>query len=169
MLFFRMTFYPSGRVDSERLNPDDLDPEVVAPFRPLFATGLSFNSTMPHVPEVAVKWTGAEHGQALFACSFRGELFLSGVLVAGWDDVGDAELLQMFTRSLESSELVRQITRGTPNPYRALLERSERPLLGAVVWPTLSAETFDQIAGLDLLLSTVFLQRIANHLDAADT
>jgi hypothetical protein len=143
--------------------------KFVAPFRPLFAKGLSFDSTMPHVPDVAVKWTGTPAGQALFTCSFRGQLFLSGVLVTGWDDAGDAELLQMFTRSLESAKLVQEITSGIPNPYRALLERSERPLLVAVVWPTLAADTFEHLAGLDLLLSTVFLERVANHFDAADT
>jgi hypothetical protein len=93
MLLFRLTFHPNGHLDSERLNLDDLDPKVVAPFRPLFAKGLSFDSTMPHVPDVAVKWTGTPAGQALFTCSFRGQLFLSGVLVTGWDDAGDAELL----------------------------------------------------------------------------
>jgi hypothetical protein len=79
MLLHRLTFYPSGRLDAERLNTDDLDPVTVAPFVPLFADGLSFNGPMPGASEVAVKWTGSGAGQSVgrtgcpayppFACS----------------------------------------------------------------------------------------------------
>src|SRR5262245_36828011 len=115
---------------------------------------------MPGSPEVTVKWTGSEGGQALLSGSHQGRLYLSGVLVAGRDADSDAEMLRMFTHSLESTPLLRQITGGRPNPFAALLERPERPLLAGVVWPTLPAETLEELAGLDVLLSAVFLRRL---------
>jgi hypothetical protein len=159
MLLYRLTFYPDGHLDAERLDTDELDPGTVAPFEPLFAAGPSFSGPMPGSPEVTVKWTGSEGGQALLSCSHRGKLYQSGVLVAGRDSDGDAEMLRMFTQSLEAVPLLRQITGGRPNPFAALLERPERPLLAGVVWPTLPAEQFADLAGLDVLLSAVFLRR----------
>jgi hypothetical protein len=127
----------------------------------LFVDGLSFNSSMPGAPEVTVKWTGADGGQALLSCSHGGQLFLSGALVAGLDAAGDAEVLGMFTQSLERVQLLRQITRDRPNPFAALSDRPERPLLAAVVWPTLPPDTFAKLVGLDVLLSAAFLQRVS--------
>lgn len=161
MLLYRLTFYPNGHLDAERMDTDDLDPGMVAQFEPLFAAGPSFRSPMPGSPEVTVKWTGSEGGQALLSCSYRADLFMSGVLVAGRDAAADADLLGMFTQSLEAVPLLRQITGGRPNPFAALLERPERPLLAGVVWPTLPAEQFAELAGLDVLLSAVFLRRFA--------
>jgi hypothetical protein len=162
VLLYRLTFYPDGHLDADRMDTDALDPDTIAPFEPLFAGGLNFDAPMPGVPDVSVKWTGSESGQALLSCSHRGRLFLSGALVAGKDAEGDAEVLRMFTRSLESVPLVRQITSGRPNPFAALLEPPERPLLAGVVWPTLSADTFAEVAGIDVLLSAVFLRRVSS-------
>lgn len=163
ILLNRLTFYPNGHLDAERLDTDDLDSATVAPFEPLFAGGLSFNAPMPNAPEITVKWTGSEGGQALLTCSHQGRPFLSGALVAGMDASGDAEVLRMFTQSLESVPLLRQITGGRPNPFAALLERPERPLLAGVVWPTLPADTFAELAGLDVLLSAAFLRRVGSE------
>jgi hypothetical protein len=163
MLLHRLTFYPNGHLDAERLDTDDLDPATVAPFEPLFADGLSFDAPMPDVPEITVKWTGSESGQALLTCSHRGRPFLSGALVAGIDADGDAEVLRMFTQSLDSIPLLRQITGGRPNPFAALPKRPERPLLAAVVWPTLPADMFAELAGLDVLLSAAFLRRVGSE------
>jgi hypothetical protein len=160
MLLCRLSFYPNGHLDAERMDTDDFDPGSVAPFEPLFANGWSFSGPMPGASEVTVKWTGSEGGQALLSCSHQGRLYLSGVLVAGRDTDGDADMLQMFTQSLGSTPLLRQITGGRRNPFAALLERPERPLLAGVVWPTLPAETFAELAGLDVLLSAVFLRRL---------
>jgi hypothetical protein len=162
MLLYRLTFYPNGHLDAERLETDDIEPETISPFKPLFDPGPSFNSAMPHAPEVAVKWTGSESGQALLTCSYQGQLFLSGVLAAGSDAAGDTDILRMFTQSLESVPLLRQITGGRPNPFAALLQRPERPLLAGVVWPTLPAEKFEKLAGIDLLLAVAFLRRFGS-------
>jgi hypothetical protein len=159
MLLYRLTFYPNGHLDAERLDMDDIEQETASPFEPLFDRGPSFSSAMPHAPDVTVKWTGSESGQALLTCSYQGQLFLSGVLVRGSDAPADAEILRMFTQSLESLPLLREMAGGRPDPFAALLERPERPLLAAVVWPTLPFEKFQELAGLDLLLSTVFLRR----------
>jgi hypothetical protein len=83
----------------------------------------------------------------------------------GSDAAGDVELLQMFTQSLESVPLLRQITAGRPNPLASLLERPERPLLAEVVWPTLPADTMAELAGLDLFLSAEFLRRVGSRAD----
>jgi hypothetical protein len=162
MLLYRLTFYPNGHLDAERMNTDDLDLGTVAPFEPLFAGRPSFSGPMPGSPEVTVKWTGSESGQALLSCSHRGQLYLSGVLVAGSDAAGDADMLRMFAQSLEAVPRLRQITGGRPNPFAALLERPERPLLAGVVWPTLPAEQFANLAGLDVLLSVAFLRRLGS-------
>jgi hypothetical protein len=160
MLLYRLAFSPNGQLDAERLDTDDIDPGMLAPFDPLFANGLSFNAPMPGALDVAVKWTGSEGGQALLSCSRGGRLFLSGALVAGRDAAGDAEVLWLFSRWLESVPLLQQIAGGRPNPFAALLDRPERPLLAGVVWPTLPADVFAEVAGLDVLLSAVFLRRI---------
>lgn len=162
MLLYRMTFYPHGHLDAEKLDTDELHPSTISPFEPLFAPGPSFSGPMPGSPEVTVTWTGSEGGQALLSCSHHDNLFLSGVLVAGKHDASDADILGMFTRSQEALPLLRQITGGRPNPLKALLERPERPLLAGVVWPTLSAEKFAELAGLDVLLSAVFLKRFCS-------
>jgi hypothetical protein len=158
MVLYRLLLSAHGRLDGDRLDTEALDPEIVAPFEPLFADGLSFNAAMPGAPQVTVKWTGSDGGQALLTCSHRGDVFLSGAVVAGLDTEGDAEVLRMFVRSLESIPLLRQITGGRANPLATVLERPDRPLLASVVWPTLPAETFEQVAGLDILLSAVFLR-----------
>ena len=162
MLLYRLTLYPNGHLDGKRVNTDDIEAATLSPFEPLFDAGPSFNSAMPQAPGVAVKWTGSESGQALLTCSYQGKLFLSGALVAGSDPEGDAEILRMFTQSLESVPLLRQITGGGPNPLAALEQRPERPLLAAVLWPTLPAETFAELAGIELLLASIFLRRFGS-------
>ncbi len=159
MILYRLTWHPNGHFDAERIQTDDIDQQLTSPFEPLFDGGPSFNSSMPHADEVAVKWTGSEYGQALFTCTYRGRPFHSGVLVAGADAAGDAELLQMFIRSMEAVPLFRQLTGVRPDPCAPLLRRPERPLLGGVVWPVLTSEKYEELTGLDLLLSTAFLQR----------
>jgi len=160
MTFYRLTFYPDGHLDGERLDSDEVDPELVASFRPLFDAGLVFDTTVPSGDGTArVKWTGSDAGQALFTFSYDGKPFLSGAFVAGNDPQGDAEVLQMFARSLEATPLLQQLAGGRANPLAALLSRPERPLLAGVVWPTLPAELFEQIQGLDILLTVEFLRR----------
>src|SRR5262245_14267396 len=162
MLLCRLSYYPNGYLADERLETDDIEEGTVSPFEPLFDGGPSFDSAMPHAPEVAVKWTGAETGQALLTCCYQGQPFLSGVLVAGSDGSGDAEVLRMFSESIESVVLFREITNSRLNPFAALLQRSERPLLAAVIWPTLAPEKLEELAGIDLLLSAAFLRRFCS-------
>lgn len=160
MTLYRLTFYPNGHLDGERLDTGELDPATMEGFRPLFDGGPVFRSAIPTgAGEVSVKWTGADAGHAMFFFSYNEQLFLSGVLVAGKDPAGDAETLRMWTQSLENAPLLQQVTGGRPDPFQPLLARHERPLLASVVWPTLPVETFQQIAGLDILLSVEFLRR----------
>jgi len=84
---------------------------------------------------------------------------MSGAFVAGKNPEADAELLELFTRSLESTSLLQQIAAGQPNPLAVILAQPERPLLASVVWPTLPAELFEQVQGLDILLLAEFLRR----------
>jgi|GEM_PF-6483282 len=163
MILNRLTYYPNGRLDAERVETDNIDQATILPFEELFNAGPSFDAIMPHASEVAVKWTGSHDGQALMTCSYEGQVFLSGVLVAAIDGKGDAELLQMFTKSLESIPLLQHVTAGRTNPFAALHERPERPLLGVVVWPTLPADKFEELMGIELLLSTVFLRRFGRQ------
>jgi hypothetical protein len=65
----------------------------------------------------------------------------------------------MFSRSLEATSLLHQLAGGRQNPLASLRARPERPLLAGVVWPTMPAELFEQIQGLDILLSMAFLRR----------
>jgi hypothetical protein len=161
MVFHRLTFHLNGQLDADRMDTNNLDPAILAPFEPLFADGCSFSDSMPGTPEVTVKWTGAESGQALMTFEDHGKPFLSGVLLAGLDAAGDTEVLAMFVQSLERTEPMRQLFTGRTNPLKALMERTERPLLATVVWPTLSAERFEEVAGLDILLSAAFFRRLA--------
>jgi len=160
MTFYRLTFYPNGQLDGARLDTDELQPELVASFRPLFDRGLIFDTTVgAGVGSVRVKWTGMDDGQALFTFSYDGKPFMSGAFVAGQNPQADAELLEMFTRSLESTPLLQQVAAGQPNPLAVILAQPERPLLAGVVWPTLPAELFEQVQGLDILLLAEFLRR----------
>ena len=159
MTFYRLTFYPNGHLDGERLDTDEVDAELVASFRPLFDAGLVFETTIPvGGGNARVKWTGSDGGQALFTFSYDGKPFLSGAFVAGKEPAGDADVLQMFAQSLEATPLLQQLA-GRANRLAALLDRPDRPLLAGVVWPTLPAELFEQIQGLDTLLSVEFLRR----------
>jgi|SRR3954454_10009128 len=162
MTFYRLTFYPNGHLDGARLDTDEVEPELVAPFRPLFDRGLVFDTTISAgAGSVRVKWTGSDGGQALFTFSYDGKPFMSGAFVAGHDPQADAELLGMFTRSLEATSLLQQIATGQPNPLAVILAQPERPLLAGVVWPTLPGELFEQVQGLDILLLAEFLRRTA--------
>ena len=160
MKFYRLTFYPNGHLDGERLDANEVGPELVANFRPLFDAGPVFDATVPAgAGSVRVKWSGSDAGQALFTLSYDGNAFLSGAFVGGNDPQGDADLVEMFKGSLEATPLLRQIAGGRPDPLAALLARPERPLLAAVVWPTLPPELLQQFQGLDILLSVAFLRR----------
>jgi hypothetical protein len=160
MKFYRLTYCPAGRLDGERLDTDDIEPELAASFRPLFDAGLVFDTKIPAgAGDVRVEWTGSDAGQALFTFSYDGTRFQSGAFVYGADPQGDADLLRMFTRSMEGLPLLQQLAGGRPDPLAALLARPERPLLAGVVWPTLSPDLFEQLQGLDILLSAEFLRR----------
>ena len=68
MHLYRLTYYPDGLLESERMDIDELN---LAPFESLFSNGLSFNSPIPSQPDVSVKWTGMPEGQANAVLLFR--------------------------------------------------------------------------------------------------
>ena len=47
MTFYRLTFYPDGHLDGERLDSDEVDPGLAAGFGPPFDAGLVFDTTVP--------------------------------------------------------------------------------------------------------------------------
>jgi len=61
MTFYRLTFYPDGHLDGERLDSDEVDPGLAAGFGPPFDAGLVFDTTVPAGDgEARVKWTGSD-------------------------------------------------------------------------------------------------------------
>jgi hypothetical protein len=76
MLLHRLTLWPGGRVQAERIDLDALDADAVTLFKPLFAKGLVFDSAVPcDLGDLRVKWTGSESGQALLTCAVGGDIF----------------------------------------------------------------------------------------------
>lgn len=165
MVLHRLTFLPNGKLDAERLDLNDIDSATSAPFDALFSAQVSFNGPIPFAPNVTAKWTGMVGGQALMSIALDGKLYLSGVLVAGKNAVADSQILQMFADSLEKTILVQQITGGHANPFGAVFDRPERPLLAVVLWPTVPVEMLANVAGLDVLLTASFLRKILPNAD----
>jgi hypothetical protein len=159
---YKHTVYP-GSVDSARLDLSELGNDLLAPFLPLFDSSWSFQGPVPDKSSpVSVKWTGAEEGQALATCYLNGQPFLSGVLVAGINSEPDLEILQMFADSIERIQFVQEMTRrGQAPPVRKLISQAERPLLTSLIWPTIGPEVLSQVAGIDILMSAAFLNRLS--------
>src|SRR5262249_42412460 len=144
MLLHRLTLWPHGRIEAERLDLDKVDAGAVALFEPLFNNGFVFNSPVPcDLGDGQVKGTGTVTGQALRPCSLNGTIFLCSAIAAGIAQAGDEEIFAMYLSSLEQTGIIRDMATKKPDPLAPFRNRCERPLLTSVVIPSLPPEKFD--------------------------
>jgi hypothetical protein len=161
MKVHRLIMMPDGRPHhQERVETDDLAPEMLEPFAGHF-NGLRCDAVIPtDHGGLKVLWNGMEQGAALGTFWLDGQMFLCTVFAAGLDPEADTQLLTMAGRQWAGTDLVRGLMEGAPSPFASLDAIPERPLLTGMLIPMLSIETYREIAGVDLILTALFLERL---------
>jgi hypothetical protein len=154
---------PDGRPHHhERVETDELAPEILEPFSGHF-NGLRCDAVIPtDHGGLRVLWNGMDQGAALGTLWLDRQMFLCTVFAAGLNPEADTELLTMAGQRWAGTDLVRQLMEGQPSPFASQHTIPERPLLAGMLLPMLPVETYREIAGVDLILSALFLERLQN-------
>ena len=160
MVLHTLTLYPTGELDSARTDLLGLDHTSIKMLEPVLNGELSFTGPLPDAPDISVKWNGTPGGQVLITFHYAGKIYFSGALSCGKEPDADLEIMQLYLESMERIVLYKQITERKPNPFSVLEKLPERPLLVGVVWPTIPAETFKTIMGLELLMTVIYLKNL---------
>jgi hypothetical protein len=161
MKVHRLILLPNGSphedavVETDTLEPELLD-DVARHFK-----GLRWDSTAPTAAgTLRVVWNGSESGIALGTFFLDAQMFLCTVVAGGFEPEHDDYILKKTGAEWDHAEVVRHLAAGKPSPFARLHDIPDRPLLAGILLPTLPAETYQDIQGVDLIVATLFLQRI---------
>lgn len=150
MNLHRLVILPTGTVHEQHwaeIPPAD-HPDV-KPFGALF-TGLRCDATV-RVPqrELRVVWNGSSGG-AIGSFHLDGALFLCVVLATGRNAEEDRLYLSTVGRQWHDSDMVRGLLEAKASPFLTLHEVTDRPLLVALLVPTLAPEVWAAVNGIEL-------------------
>src|SRR5262245_3809960 len=161
MNVYRLIMLPDGQpLHQERIETDELDREMWAPFADLF-NGVRCSGELPtDHGQLRILWNGSTAGAALGTFWLDDNMFLAVVFAAGLNPEADTQLLQMAGTQWAGTELVKAFMQGKPSPFASLDQIAERPLLVGMLAPSLEHTTYREIAGVDLLTTAAFLERL---------
>lgn len=161
MNIYRLIMMPDGHSHHrEWVETDDLPRETWEPFAALF-DGLRCTGTVPtDQGNLRVLWNAGGNGAALGTFWLDNNMFLATVFAAGLDPSADEHLLSLAGGQWAGTELVKGFTQGNPSPFASLNSIPERPLLVGMIVPSLEAKTYREIAGVDVLVTAAFLDRL---------
>jgi hypothetical protein len=150
MELHRLVMLPNGRVHEQSwAEVPAADHADVKQFGALFR-GLRCDATVT-IPQgqLRVVWTGSNSG-AIGSFHLDGTLFLCTVLAAGRDADEDRLYLSTVGQQWNGSDMVKGLLEVQPSPFLALHEITDRPLLVALLVPTLAPEVWATVNGVEL-------------------
>jgi hypothetical protein len=158
---YRLIMLPDGRpYHQEWIETNDLPRETWEPFDALFK-GFRCAGTIPtEQGDLRVLWNAGGNGAALGTFWLNDAMFLAVVFAAGLDPAADEQLLSLAGGQWAGTELVKAFMEGKPSPFASLASIPDRPLLVGMLAPSLEPEQYREIAGVDVLATAAFLDRL---------
>jgi hypothetical protein len=163
MNLYRLIMLPNGsRYHEQWIETDDLPRDACEPFNELF-TGLKCEGSLPtDHGDFRVLWNGGGNGTSLGTYWLAEQMFLVTVFAPNIDPAADEQMLTQVGQQWAGTDLVKAFAGGQPSPFETLAKLPERPLLVGMLIPVLEAEAYRDIAGVDLLVATAFLDKLKN-------
>jgi hypothetical protein len=161
MNIYRLIMFPDGRpCHREWIETDVLPRTSWEPFAGLF-NGLRCAGTVAtEQGNLRVLWNAGGNGAALGTFWLADQMFLAVVFAGGLDPASDEQLLDLAGGQWAGTELVKVFMGGKPSPFADLSSIPQRPLLVGMLAPALEPATYKEIAGVDVLVTAAFLERL---------
>ncbi|MFM8271314.1 MAG: hypothetical protein ACKODX_03175 [Gemmata sp.] len=146
----RLVLLPNGRAHEQSWA--EVPPAGHADVKALGALfrGLRCDATVT-VPQgqLRVVWTGSKGG-AIGSFHLDGALFLCTVLATGRDAEEERLYLSTVGRQWNGSDMVKGVLEVRPSPFLTLADITDRPLLVAMLVPSLAPDVWAAVNGVEL-------------------